>query len=243
MVKTVNLAYKEGTAEKTIPPVITVHTNERIRAEREMSMLPAKPIYDGVKRVGDVFCAVVGLAALAPLFLVTAAAIMLNDFGNPIYTQTRIGKNGGEFKIYKFRSMYLDADARKEELMKQNEGKGVNFKMENDPRVTPIGHFLRKYSIDELPQFWNVLIGEMSLVGTRPPLEDEYENYALHHKARLSIKPGLTGMWQVSGRSDIKDFEQVVALDTEYISNWSLGLDIKIIFKTIAVVFGGKGSK
>ena len=139
--------------------------------------------------------------------------------------------------------MYIDAEERKKELMSQNEMKGNMFKMENDPRVTPIGHFLRKYSIDELPQFWNVLIGEMSLVGTRPPLEDEYENYALHHKARLSIKPGLTGMWQVSGRSDIKDFEQVVALDTEYISNWSLGLDIKIIFKTIAVVFGGKGSK
>ena len=139
--------------------------------------------------------------------------------------------------------MYVDAEERKKELLDQNEMDGNMFKMENDPRIIPIGHFLRKYSIDELPQFLNVLIGDMSLVGTRPPLEDEYERYALHHKARLSIKPGLTGMWQVSGRSDIKDFEKVVALDTQYISDWSLGLDIRIILKTIAVVFGGKGSK
>ena len=185
----------------------------------------------------------VGLVLAFIAFVIFAPVIKLQSPGPVFFTQTRIGKNGRRFRFYKFRTMYIDAEERKKELMSQNEMKGNMFKMENDPRVTPIGHFLRKYSIDELPQFWNVLIGEMSLVGTRPPLEEEYENYALHHKARLSIKPGLTGMWQVSGRSDIKDFEQVVALDTEYISNWSLGLDIKIIFKTIAVVFGGKGSK
>jgi exopolysaccharide biosynthesis polyprenyl glycosylphosphotransferase len=196
-----------------------------------------------LKRLMDICGAIVGLVLAFIAFVIFAPVIKLQSPGPVFFTQTRIGKNGRRFKFYKFRTMYMDAEERKKELMSQNEMKGNMFKMENDPRVTPIGHFLRKYSIDELPQFWNVLIGEMSLVGTRPPLEEEYENYALHHKARLSIKPGLTGMWQVSGRSDIKDFEQVVALDTEYISNWSLGLDIKIIFKTIAVVFGGKGSK
>ncbi|MDD6147411.1 MAG: sugar transferase, partial [Lachnospiraceae bacterium] len=151
--------------------------------------------------------------------------------------------NGRRFKIWKFRSMYPDADRRKAELMAQNEMQGLMFKMENDPRIFPIGHFMRKHSIDELPQFWNVLIGDMSLVGTRPPTEDEFKQYELHHKARLAFRPGLTGMWQVSGRSDITDFEEIVKLDTQYIANWTLGLDIKIIFKTIAVVFSGKGSK
>jgi lipopolysaccharide/colanic/teichoic acid biosynthesis glycosyltransferase len=117
------------------------------------------------------------------------------------------------------------------------------FKMENDPRVIPIGHFIRKYSIDELPQFWNVLKGDMSLVGTRPPTEAEFKNYEYHHKARLAIKPGLTGLWQVSGRSNTTDFEDVVKLDTQYIANWTLGLDIKILLKTVKVVFRGDGSK
>ncbi|MCR5580496.1 MAG: sugar transferase, partial [Pseudobutyrivibrio sp.] len=195
------------------------------------------------KRLMDIVGSIVGLIFAFIAFIIFAPVIKIQSPGPVFFTQTRIGKNGRRFKFYKFRTMYMDAEERKKELMAQNEMTGNMFKIENDPRVTPIGHFLRKYSIDELPQFWNVLIGEMSLVGTRPPLEDEYENYALHHKARLSIKPGLTGMWQVSGRSNIKDFEQVVALDTEYISNWSLGLDIKILFKTIAVVFGGKGSE
>ncbi|MEE5992889.1 MAG: sugar transferase [Oscillospiraceae bacterium] len=236
MVKTVNLAYKEGTAEKTIPPVITVHTNERIRAEREMSMLPAKPIYDGVKRVGDVFCAVAGLVALAPLFLVTAAAIMLNDFGNPIYTQTRIGKNGGEFKIYKFRSMYLDADARKEELMKQNEGKGVNFKMENDPRITKVGMFLRKTSIDELPQLLNILKGDMSVIGPRPFIPEEQERLP---EDRLLVRPGLSCYWQIGGGNKLSVTEQI-ELDRKYIKERSLLTDIKIVGKTILHVLGGK---
>ncbi len=196
-----------------------------------------------LKRLMDIVGALVGLVFAFIAFIIFAPIIKIQSPGPVFFTQTRIGKNGRRFKFYKFRTMYMDAEERKKELMAQNEIQGNMFKMENDPRIIPIGHFLRKYSIDELPQFWNVLMGQMSLVGTRPPLEDEYERYALHHKARLSIKPGLTGMWQVSGRSDIKDFEKVVALDTEYISNWSLGLDIKLLFKTIAVVFGGKGSK
>ncbi len=139
--------------------------------------------------------------------------------------------------------MYVDADKRKKELQAQNEMKGNMFKMEDDPRITPVGRFMRKYSIDELPQFFNVLKGDMSLVGTRPPTEDEYEMYKFHHKARLGFKPGLTGMWQISGRSDITDFEEVVKYDTEYIVNWDIWLDVKIIFKTIVVVLSGKGSK
>jgi len=196
-----------------------------------------------IKRLMDIVGAIVGLLLCLIAFIIFAPIIKIQSPGPVFFTQTRIGKNGRRFKFYKFRTMYLDAEERKKELLDQNEISGNMFKMENDPRIIPIGRFMRKFSIDELPQFWNVLIGEMSLVGTRPPLEDEYEKYALHHKARLSIKPGLTGMWQVSGRSDIKDFEKVVALDTEYISNWSLGLDIKILFKTIAVVLGGKGSE
>ena len=196
-----------------------------------------------VKRAMDIVGALVGLLFTLIAFIIFAPIIKLQSKGPVFFTQTRIGKNGRRFKFYKFRTMYVDAEERKKELMDQNEISGNMFKMENDPRIIPIGHFMRKHSIDELPQFWNVLIGDMSLVGTRPPLEDEYENYALHHRARLSIKPGLTGMWQVSGRSDITDFEEVVALDTEYISEWSLLLDIKILLKTVAVVFGGKGSK
>ncbi len=196
-----------------------------------------------IKRVMDILGAIVGMAFTLIAFIIFAPIIKLQSKGPVFFTQTRIGKNGRRFKFYKFRTMYIDAEERKKELMEQNEIQGNMFKMENDPRIIPIGHFMRKYSIDELPQFWNVLKGDMSLVGTRPPLEEEYENYELHHRARLSIKPGLTGMWQVSGRSDIKDFEDVVALDTTYISNWSLGLDIRILFKTVAVVLGGKGSK
>ena len=139
--------------------------------------------------------------------------------------------------------MYPNADQLLKELQDQNEMQGLMFKMENDPRIIPAGHFLRKYSLDEFPQFWNVLKGDMSLVGTRPPTEAEFANYEMHHKARLSFRPGLTGMWQVSGRSDVTDFEDVVALDTQYISNWSLGLDLMILFKTVGVVLSGKGSK
>ena len=139
--------------------------------------------------------------------------------------------------------MYPDADARKAELMKQNKMDGFMFKMDNDPRIFPIGRFIRKYSIDEFPQFWNVLKGDMSLVGTRPPTVDEWKQYEPYHRGRLAVKPGLTGMWQVSGRSDITDFEEVVKLDMEYVKNWNIGMDIKILFKTVGVVLKGSGSK
>ena len=137
--------------------------------------------------------------------------------------------------------MYIDAEERKKELMAQNEMQGLMFKMKDDPRITKIGKFIRKTSIDELPQFWNILIGDMSLVGTRPPTVDEFNQYEARHRRRLSIKPGLTGLWQASGRNEINDFEDVVKYDLEYIDNWSVGLDIKLILKTLAVVFTSTG--
>lgn len=199
----------------------------------------------------DIAGAIVGLIITGLAFLFVAPAIYLSDPGPIFFKQERVGKNGRTFKLYKFRSMYQDAEARKAELMEKNEMKGQMFKMENDPRIIGsgpdgtrqgLGHFLRASSVDELPQFWNVLKGEMSLVGTRPPLPSEVNMYNTYHRARLAIKPGITGMWQVSGRSDIDDFEEVVRLDTQYIQNWSLSLDIKILFKTVAVVFMRKGS-
>ncbi len=195
-----------------------------------------------IKRLGDIVGSLVGLLFCGIAFLIFAPIIKHQSPGPVFYKSTRIGKNGRRFAFYKFRTMRVGADKEQALLAAQNEMQGNMFKMENDPRIIPVGHFMRKYSIDELPQFWNVLKGDMSLVGTRPPTEEEFENYQYHHKARLAIKPGLTGMWQTSGRSDIRDFEEVVALDTEYIANWSVGLDIKIIFKTIGVVFSGKGS-
>ncbi len=139
--------------------------------------------------------------------------------------------------------MYADAEKRKQALMAQNKMDGHMFKMDNDPRITKVGKFIRKYSIDELPQFWNVLKGDMSLIGTRPPTVEEFEQYESHHKRRLSMKPGITGLWQVSGRSNIQDFEEVVKLDCEYIDTWSPALDIKILFKTVNVVLTHKGAE
>ncbi|MCR4610284.1 MAG: sugar transferase [Lachnospiraceae bacterium] len=196
-----------------------------------------------LKRLIDIIGSIVGLVLTLIAFIIFAPIIKAQSPGPVFYKSVRIGKNGRRFKFYKFRSMYVDADKRKQELIEKNEMEGNMFKMEDDPRITPIGRFMRKYSIDELPQFFNVLKGDMSLVGTRPPTEDEYEMYKFHHKARLGIKPGLTGMWQISGRSDITNFEDVVKYDTEYIVNWDIGLDIKILFKTIVVVLSGKGSK
>lgn len=204
-----------------------------------------------VKRITDIVGAVVGLAIMGVAFIFLAPIIKRQSPGPVFFKQKRVGKNGRTFYIYKFRSMYMDAEERKKELMAQNEMQGFMFKMDNDPRIIGsekgpgkgIGNFIRKTSIDELPQFWNILKGDMSLIGTRPPTVNEYEQYDLHHKIRLSMKPGLTGMWQVSGRSDITDFEEVVRLDTEYIEHWSIGLDLKILFKTIKVVFEGEGSK
>ena len=190
-----------------------------------------------VKRLMDIAGAIVGLAITAVVTVFLAPPLLIESPGPLFFAQKRVGKNGRFFKIYKFRSMYKDAEERKKELESQNEMNGFMFKMKDDPRITKVGKFIRKTSIDELPQFYNVLKGDMSLVGTRPPTVDEFRQYESHQKRRLSAKPGITGLWQVSGRNEIKDFEDVVKLDVQYIDNWSIGLDIKIILKTIKVVF------
>lgn len=196
-----------------------------------------------IKRLMDIVGGLVGMIIVLVTFPFVAAAIKLDSKGPVLFSQIRIGRNGRRFKIYKYRSMYIDAEERKKELEAQNEMQGLMFKIENDPRITKVGAFLRKTSIDELPQFYNVLKGDMSLVGTRPPTADEFEKYNQYYRRRISMTPGLTGMWQVSGRSDIENFDDVVKYDLMYIDNWSLRLDIKILFQTVGVVLFGKGAK
>lgn len=196
-----------------------------------------------IKRLMDIVGGFIGLVLTALITPFVALAIKIESPGPVFFSQIRIGKNGRRFKIYKFRSMYIDAEERKKELEAQNELSGPMFKMENDPRITKVGKFIRKTSIDETPQFYNILIGQMSLVGTRPPTEDEFEQYSMYYRRRLSITPGLTGMWQVNGRSEVTDFDDVVKYDLEYIDNWSLGLDIKLILKTFTSVLFHKGAK
>lgn len=195
-----------------------------------------------IKRAMDICGGLTGLLITGILSIFVVPAICLESSGPAIFKQIRVGKNGRKFAIYKFRSMYMDAEERKRELMEKNEMNGLMFKIKDDPRITRTGRFIRKTSIDEFPQFLNVLKGDMSLVGTRPPTVDEFEQYEEHHKRRLSLKPGITGMWQVSGRSDIQDFEDVVRMDLEYIDNWSVWLDIKILIQTVFVVFSHKGA-
>lgn len=215
----------------------------------------ATPVQALTKRLFDIICGLAG-SLIALLIMAIVGPIIKKESPGPIlFKQERIGQNGKHFKIYKIRSMYMDAEERKKDLMAQNRVKdGMMFKLDFDPRIignkvlpdgtqkTGIGEFIRKTSLDEFPQFFNVLEGTMSTIGTRPPTVDEYNKYQYHHRARLAIKPGITGMWQVSGRSEITDFEEVVRLDTEYISNWSPGLDLKILLKTIGVLFTRKGA-
>lgn len=196
-----------------------------------------------LKRLLDVAGATVGLLVTAIAFPFVAYAVRRDSRGPIFFRQERVGQNGRRFYLYKFRTMQVDAEARKQELLVQNEMKGAIFKMSNDPRITRVGRFLRKASIDELPQFWNVLKGEMSLVGTRPPTPDEVAQYEEWHRGRISIKPGLTGVWQTSGRNRVDDFDQICQLDMAYIDNWSLGLDIKLLFKTVGVVVLGSGAR
>jgi len=196
-----------------------------------------------IKRVMDICGALVGLFITGIISIFVAVAIKVDSPGPVIFAQERVGLNGRVFKMYKFRSMCTDADERKEELAQMNEvNGGLMFKIKNDPRITRVGRFLRKTSLDEFPQFLNILKGEMSLVGTRPPTLDEVSKYAAYHRRRISIKPGLTGLWQISGRSSITDFDEVVKLDTKYIDEWSILLDIKIILKTIIKVFKKDGA-
>ena len=220
-----------------------------------ISMTSVSTRYVLAKRLLDIVGGLVGCVITALLTLILGPLIYFQSPGPIFFAQTRVGKNGKLFKMYKFRSMYPDAEARKAELMKDNRiADGMMFKLDADPRIIGtrilpdgtvkkgIGNFIRDFSLDEFPQFYNVLKGDLSLVGTRPPTVDEWEKYHYHHRARLSIKPGITGLWQVSGRSDITDFEEVVELDKKYIREWSMGLDLRILLKTVLVVLGRKGS-
>ena len=213
------------------------------------------PLQALIKRVFDIFMGIIG-SFVALLIMAIVGPIIKKESPGPIlFSQERIGQNGKHFKMYKIRSMYMDAEERKKDLIAQNRVKdGMMFKLDFDPRIignkilpdgtkkTGIGELIRRLSLDEFPQFFCVVQGVMSTVGTRPPTTDEYLLYKYHHRARMATKPGITGMWQVSGRSNITDFEEVVRLDTEYINNWSFGLDIKILFKTITAVLKREGS-
>ena len=205
-----------------------------------------------LKRSMDIVGGLIGCFVTLILTIILGPMIYIKSPGPIFFSQIRVGKNGKLFRIYKFRSMYMDAEQRKKELMDRNEmADDFLFKIENDPRIIGsekgagkgIGHFIRKTSLDEFPQFLNVLKGDMSLVGTRPPTVDEWEQYKLHHRSRMAVKPGLTGVWQISGRNEIKSFEEVVALDDDYIENWSIGRDVKILLKTVPVVLAGVGAK
>ena len=214
----------------------------------------ASPLQLAIKRLMDIVFGFFGSIIALILMAVIGPFIKHESPGPILFKQQRIGRNGKRFTCFKIRSMYMDAEERKKEFLSQNRvSDGMMFKLDFDPRiignkivdgkqVTGIGEFIRKHSLDEFPQFFNVLAGQMSLVGTRPPTVDEWEKYKYHHRARLAFKPGITGLWQVSGRSNITDFEEVVKLDTEYIQHWSLGLDIKILLKTIGVLFNKEGA-
>ena len=215
----------------------------------------ATPLQALAKRLFDIVTGLVGSIAALIIMAIVGPMIKKASPGPILFAQERVGQNGKKFKMYKIRSMYMDAEERKKDLMDQNRVKdGMMFKLDFDPRIigneilpngekkTGIGEFIRKTSFDEFPQFFCVLQGVMSTIGTRPPTMDEYSRYKYHHRARLAIKPGITGMWQVSGRSEITDFEEVVKLDTSYIANWSPLLDLKILFKTIGVMFTHKGA-
>jgi len=209
-----------------------------------------------IKRLMDIVGSIIGLVLTCLLTIIIGPLIFIKSPGPIFFSQKRVGKNGKAFKMYKFRSMYLDAEEKKEELLEHNErNDDFMFKMEDDPRIIGsekkdkngkprgIGNFIRRTSIDEFPQFWNVLKGDMSLVGTRPPTVDEWEMYNLSHRIRMSTKPGITGLWQISGRSDIVDFDEVVRLDRQYIEEWSIWLDISILLKTVGVVIKSVGAE
>ncbi|MBE6759748.1 MAG: sugar transferase [Ruminococcaceae bacterium] len=207
------------------------------------SLNSASPRQRIVKRLIDIFFGLIGAAAVIILTVIIGPLIFLEDRGPIFFTQKRVGRNGRVFRIIKFRTMRTDAEELKHELEQQNEMSGNIFKIKNDHRITRIGRFLRRTSIDELPQAFNILMGTMSVVGTRPPTLEEFRKYEPQHKVRLAITPGLTGFWQVNGRSKITDFDEIVRLDEQYIRRWSVALDIRIILKTFVVVLRGDGAE
>jgi lipopolysaccharide/colanic/teichoic acid biosynthesis glycosyltransferase len=205
-----------------------------------LSEVPHPSTSSVFKRSLDILGAIIGLAILSIIFVPLALIIKLDSPGPIFYKQERYGLRGQRFTLRKFRSMVRNADELKAAV--PNEAKGLIFKNENDPRITRVGRFLRKTSLDEFPQFWNVLLGHMSLVGTRPPTHDEVSRYSEHHWKRLNVKPGLTGEWQVHGRSAVKDFEEIVNLDLRYQHRWTPLYDLEIIFKTIAIIVTRSGA-
>ena len=209
--------------------VIIVSENYGCCYEKERKNIQCKIF--AAKKILDIFGSLFAIILFSTLIIIIAIVIKIEDGGPIIFVQERVGQNGVHFKMYKFRSMLVGADAMKNNLMSKNEIQGAMFKMRHDPRVTRCGKYLRELSLDEIPQFFNVLQGGMSLVGPRPPLPDEVSHYTDHDKKRLEVKPGLTGLWQVSGRSNLS-FEEMVHLDLKYIDNRSIFTDIKIIFKT-----------
>ena len=198
-------------------------------------------LYEVIKRLIDIVCSFLGVLVLSPLFIIIAIIIKMTSKGPVFFSQKRVGKNGKEFDMYKFRSMVVNAEELKEKLAAKNEMSGPMFKMKDDPRVTKVGKFIRKTSIDELPQLWNVLKGDMSLVGPRPSLPKEVAQFESWMYKRLEVKPGLTCYWQVSGRNNI-DFEDWMKLDIKYVNDRSTWIDIKLIFKTVGVLFGDKNA-
>ncbi|EEX28805.1 sugar transferase [Lactobacillus crispatus] len=211
----------------------------------KLQVNPAKvngrPVYHTVKRVFDILASALGLIILSPLFLFLIIRIRHEDGGPAFYSQERIGKDGKPFKMYKFRSMIVNADQMVKQLEDQNEIDGAMFKIKDDPRITKIGHTIRKYSLDELPQLWNVLIGDMSLVGPRPPLPSEVEEYTDYYKQRLLVMPGCTGLWQVTKRNEA-DFDEMVWLDIVYINHSGILEDLKLIVKTVLVMVHPNGA-
>jgi exopolysaccharide biosynthesis polyprenyl glycosylphosphotransferase len=206
-----------------------------------MEMIPQEILPLLIKRLIDIIGASAGLILCSMVYLWYRKKLRRESPGPALFHQIRVGQNGRRFTLYKFRTMYPDAEERLRELLARNEMKGFIFKIKDDPRVTPSGSALRRRHLDELPQFWNVLRGEISLVGTRPPTPDELAQYLSHHHRRLSMKPGITGLWQLAGNGTVDDFESVVKLDCEYIDNWSLWLDCKILAKTVVKVVRGGG--
>lgn len=196
--------------------------------------------HSNIKRFIDIIGSFVGLLITTLIFIPVAIAIKLDSEGTIFYRQTRCGLGGKTFRIWKFRSMYSDADQKKH--LVKNQAKGHIFKNDQDPRITRVGRFLRKTSLDEFPQFWNVLMGDMSLVGTRPPSEDEVAHYDEHHYLRLRVKPGMTGEWQVKGRSLVDDFEEIVSLDLDYQKKWTILYDLSLILETVKVIFHCRGA-
>ena len=214
-----------------------------------IGQFPTIPLHSGhvpemalqLKRVMDIVLASVTLLLLSPILLAIAIAVRLDSHGPVLYSSERIGKKGRVFKCLKFRTMVRDAESRRADVMHMNERDGILFKITNDPRITRLGRFLRKYSLDELPQFINVLVGDMSIVGPRPPLASEVREYKLSHLRRLDVMPGITGLWQVQARQD-PSFDNYISLDVTYVDNWSVWLDLKILARTVVVVLGGTGS-